>query len=78
MKRRDMYATQSSMLLHLSQFYRIYCNFCLNINKKKILNINTKYSYQHQLILPFLFLFTLFFTFIHQQDQIFCSINYCF
>ena len=42
-KRHDMYT------------WYIFSEFCLNIVKKKILNINTKYRWKHQSILSFLF-----------------------
>ena len=42
-KRHDMYT------------WYVFSEFCLNIVKKKILNINTKYRWKHQSILSFLF-----------------------
>ena len=45
----------SCYCIHQAYFIYIFSEFCLNINKQKILNTNTKYSYKHQSILPFLF-----------------------
>ena len=42
-KRHDMYT------------WYVFSEFCLNIVKKKILNINTKYRWKHQSIVSFLF-----------------------
>ena len=37
--------------IHQAQFIYIFSGFCLKINNRKILNINTKYRYKHQYIL---------------------------
>ena len=37
----------SCSCIHQAKFKDIFSEFCLNINKKKILNINTKYSSKH-------------------------------
>ena len=45
----------SCCCIHQALFICIFSEFFLNINKKKILKLNTKYSYKHQSILSFNF-----------------------